>query len=131
MTRVEALEVSVDNPIPKISLRLYRDQQSGLNLYIHLMDFQLWPPELNVNTSRPTGHGHLHISGKQVRRLYGPYQHLAAELFKSEVNLLMVSLSSHDHRPWMRDGVNIQASCLFDLESEELVLHSFSSSPPN
>jgi len=90
----------------------------------------LWPPELDVNASRPTGHGHLYVNGKQVRRLYGLYQHLPAELFKSNVNLVMVSLSSHDHRPWMRDGIKIQASCLFDLEEEELVLHSFSSSPP-
>ncbi|WP_308367900.1 MULTISPECIES: hypothetical protein [unclassified Microbulbifer] len=131
MTNVAALEVPAANPVPKISLRFYRDEISGLNLYIHVVDFQMGPPELAMKGRRPTGHGHLYINGRKVRRVYGPHQHLPDGLFKPGVNLVMVSLNDHDQRAWRRDGLQIQASSFLDLEAQELVLHSFSSSPPH
>lgn len=131
MTNVTALEGSAGNPVPKISLRFYRDEVSGLNLYVHLMDFQMGPPELAMKGRRSTGHGHLYINGRKVRRVYGPHQHLPVGLFKPGVNLVMVSLNDHNQRPWTREGLQIQASCFLDLDAQELVLHSFSSSPPH
>lgn len=129
MKNVAALEIPAGNPVPKIALHFYRDAVSGLNLYIHLVDFQMGPPELDMKGRRPRGHGHLYINGNKVRRVYGPHQHLPEGLFKSGVNLVMVSLNRHDQRPWRRDGVQIQASCFLDLDTRELVLHSLSSSP--
>ncbi|WP_346839594.1 hypothetical protein [Microbulbifer sp. SAOS-129_SWC] len=129
MTNVAELKFPASIPVPEISLSLHRDQVSGLNLYILVKDFHLGPPELAVKGRRPTGQGNLYINGKKVRRLYGAYQHLSEGLFKPGVNLVMVSLCDHDQRPCKRNGVHIQASCFLNLDTEELVLHSFSSSP--
>ena len=123
------LDIPLGKPVPKMALYLVRDSKSGLNLHIELRDFQIGPPELALDDSTVGGHAHLYVNGKKVQRIYGRYLHLPEELFRPGVNLIMVSLNTHDHRVWQWGGKQVLASSFVNLEADSLVLHSFSSSP--
>lgn len=122
-------EIPMDKPLPKLALHFYRDSMSGVNLHIDIEDFQMGPPEMEVGEGVIGGHAHLYVNGKKVQRIYGRYLHLPDELFNPGINLVMVSLNTHDHRVWQRGKKQILASSFVSLEREELVLYSFSSSP--
>lgn len=129
MSSIATLRIPEKLPVPKIELRFYPDDESGLNLIIDLLDFEMGPPGLLYDKRKPVGQANLYVNGARVRRIYGPYQHLPRELFKPGANLVKVSLTDHDHQPWLRDGKKVLASSVLDLQSKSLVLHCFSSSP--
>jgi len=106
------MPIAVPNaaPTPALSLKLLKDSMSGYNLILDTQRYDLSvPPEgamnmqqmmsatTNENTGFLQGHAHLYINGVKIQRTYGHALHLPANLFKSGINTVSVTLNNHGH----------------------------------
>ena len=124
------LELDENTPVPQISLNLVRDAIDGVNLHIKTNRYILNAPHSPTPESEYiSGHAHLFINAKKVQRVYGADVHLPAALFRKGVNQIAISLNSHQHENYTKNGQNIVGSVYIDLNKPELVIHDFSSQP--
>lgn len=116
--------------VPQIELQLHRDDMSGFNLHLKLVNFNVGPPEFEKEIGKIVeGHAHLYINGEKIQRIYGRYIHLPQELFKEGVNMVMVSLNAHNHNVWTYGDKQILASTAIMRDAEKFQITQFSSSP--
>ena len=124
------LELDENTPVPQISLNVFRDETDGVNLHIQTNKYILNAPHSSTPDSKYiSGHAHLFINAKKVQRVYGADVHLPASLFRKGVNQIAISLNSHQHENYTKNGQNIVGSVYIDLNKPELVIHGFSSQP--
>lgn len=125
-------EVPAQFTIPRLGLTLHEDRMSGYNLQLKLRDYQLWPPlPQYMQAVHPvlSGHAHLYINGRKVRRLYNEYVHLPDNLFKDGVNVISVSLNDHDHASWSVNERELSVTLTIDTRKSPVLQLSYSSSP--
>ena len=135
------VEVPAEVATPSLSLSVSRDWMAGLNLELHVADYELRPPpsgldmaalmqpSINTETGLAEGHAHLYINGLKVQRIYGPNVHLPEALFKPGLNQINVSINNHGHMYWTADGRQIMATLFINLDNDELITHRFESYP--
>lgn len=125
-------EIPEGVPVPRIGLRLYKDDMSGFNLELDLVGYRLLPPLEDVmarESEIPEGHAHLYVNGNKMARIYGRYTHVPEDWLKQGVNVITVSLNHHHHDAWVKDGKEIQATLTIMPKAEKWFLNQYSSSP--
>jgi hypothetical protein len=136
------IAVPANTLTPRLSLGLYKDAMSGLNLELLLENFTLIPPprgvlamkDLMVATVNPRssfveGHAHLYVNGEKIQRLYGPNVHLPDARFHAGLNQVTVTISNHGHMYWTADKRQVLATLFINLAAEDPILHRFESFP--
>lgn len=129
--RQPPIQIPEGVPLPRLSLRVHRDDTAGANLHLTLQHYALTSPEYTERPGRLNGHAHLYVNGRKIQRLYGPDVHLPSSLFNPGVNVIVVSLNAHNHAVWQRGDVPIMASVFVDIDREQPVLHRFSTDITN
>lgn len=128
-------------PAPALSLQLSPDAMSGYNLRLILENFSMMPPPFGLSDMADMmrdstdkngvieGHAHLYINGTKIQRLYGRDAHLPANLFRSGINQITVSINNHGHMYWTFDERQVLATLFINPASEQIVAHRFESFP--
>jgi len=125
------IEIPANKTVPKIHAQLYKDERDGFNLHINLINYEIEAPEFATTTAQNIleGHAHLFINGVKIGRLYSPYNHLKADLFNEGINMVTVTLNSHQHDTWTYKNRPLTSSITIDNSKENPFIHHFSSSP--
>lgn len=125
-----ALEIPADMPTPAIEMQVERDPMDGLNILIKMQNYLMNSPLDEITEAGILqGHAHVFVNGKKVQRLYGNAIHIPADWLKKGINQIAISLNSHQHENWTKDGKSLVGSVFVDLSKEQLVLHHFTSQP--
>ena len=114
----KVVEVSVDGQHPWVEIELAHDGMDGYNLHLAVRNFEFTPENIGQEPVPNEGHGHLYINGEKVGRLYSPWRHLSAKLFKPGVNRVHVVLNANDHSVWGLGGEPLGDDVLVDTETE-------------
>ncbi len=105
----EKLDLAGSNG-PTLDVQLKKDPDEGWNLHVMTTGFTFSP----ANVGRPhvpgEGHAHVHVNGRKIARLYGPWMHIGT-LPEGEVEIL-ITLNANDHRLLSVNGVTIEARVL-------------------
>jgi len=122
-------EIPENLPVPTLALRLDKDVMTGYNLKIVTSNYEFRSP---VDAGPEPyavleGHAHLFINGIKIGRLYGPDVHLPGKLFRQGANQILVTLNSHGHGDWSRDGAQVVAKLGIDTEQQPMVRYRLSS----
>ena len=72
---------------------------------------------------------HLYINGVKIQRIYGHALHLPANLFKSGINTVSVTLNNHGHMYWTAQGKKIVATLYVNDQTKEFITYRFESFP--
>ena len=126
------VEISNHTPVPQLKVQLYKDERDGFNLHINLINYEIEAPESAATDKTQTileGHAHLFINGVKIRRLYSRYAHLNADLFNNGINMVTVTLNSHQHDTWTYNKRPLTSSVTIDNSKDNPFIHHFSSSP--
>ena len=128
--------------IPALSLTLLKDSMSGYNLVLNTQRYDLSVPpadtmsmqQMMSATTNPSsgflqGHAHLYINGVKIQRIYGHALHLPANLFKSGINTVSVTLNNHGHMYWTAQGKKIVATLYVNDQTKEFITYRFESFP--
>ena len=125
-----ALEIPAGAPVPRIEIQVERDPIDGLNVLLIIENYVLNSPiDQLENAPVLQGHAHVFVNGQKKQRLYGNAIHIPQSWFRKGVNQIAISLNSHDHENWTKDGKSVVGSVFVDLDKEALVLHHFTSQP--
>lgn len=125
-----ALEIPADAPVPRIEIQVERDPMDGLNVLLKIENYLMNSPLDQIeNPGVLQGHAHVFVNGQKKQRLYGSAIHIPQTWLKKGVNQIAISLNSHAHENWTKDGKSVVGSVFVDQSKEELVLHHFTSQP--
>lgn len=125
-----ALEIPEGFATPAIEMQVERDPIDGLNILIKMQNYIMNSPLDEMSKAEVLqGHAHVFVNGKKMQRLYGDAIHIPADWLKKGVNQIAISLNSHQHENWTKDGKSLVGSVFVDLSKEQLVLHHFTSQP--
>lgn len=125
-----ALEIPASTPVPRIEIQVDRDAIDGLNVLIKVENYILNSPlDKQKATAQLQGHAHVFVNGQKKQRLYGNAIHIPQIWLKQGVNQIAISLNSHNHENWTKDGKSVVGSVFVDQSKKELVLHHFTSQP--
>ncbi|MYA87235.1 MAG: hypothetical protein F4X97_02060 [Boseongicola sp. SB0662_bin_57] len=105
----EMLDLAGSNA-PTLEIQVKADPVDGWNLHVMTTGFAFSP----VNAGRAhvpgEGHAHVHVNGRKIARLYGPWMHIGAlPEGRAEIR---VTLNANDHRLLSVDGVPVEARVL-------------------
>ncbi len=92
--------------IPTIELKVEEDAMDGWNVQIVTENFSFAPHMINQDPFPGQGHAHVHVDGKKVARIYGPWFHL--KKMEPGSHTISVTLNSNDHRVFALDGKLIE-----------------------
>ena len=125
-----ALEIPIDAAVPRIEISVERDPIDGVNVLLKIENYLMNSP-IDQSADAPVlqGHAHVFVNGQKKQRLYGNAIHIPQEWLRDGVNQVAISLNSHQHENWTKDGKSIVGSVFIDPSKEELVLHHFTSQP--
>jgi len=125
------LELPESAYTPQLNISITADDMSGYNLNLDTSQFQLESPRNIGNTPKGVveGHGHLYVNGTKIQRIYGTDVHIPGKHFKKGMNQISVTLNSHDHRVWQKEGKAILSTVFINTEKEKLISHQFSTFP--
>jgi peptidoglycan hydrolase-like protein with peptidoglycan-binding domain len=93
----EGLEADGWDAIPSVAVALYEDAMDGYNLEVALEHFVFAPERVNGAVAEGEGHAHVYVNGEKYARLYGPWLHLPADLFRKGDNTVRVTLNANSH----------------------------------
>ena len=118
-------------PVPQMQLSVFRDAMDGVNVHVAVDNYLLNAPDTanEQQTALLQGHAHVFVNGMKRQRLYGENLHIPKSWLAKGVNQIAISLNSHEHENWVKDNNNIVGSVFINLESEQIVLHNYSSQP--
>jgi len=103
------LEVSGQQPIPTVQLKVHPDPKGGWNLEVQVSHFRFAPERVNSKSVTTTeGHAHLYIDGQKVTRLYGSWYYLPK--LAAGQRQLTVSLNANGHEALLYKGQPIAAT---------------------
>ena len=102
-----AIELDPDRPKPGLELTVTRDETSGWNVHVATTSFRFAPESAGEAHREGEGHAHLHVDGRKVARLYGPWVHLPSLPAGAT---LEVALYSNDHRLLHHGGEPLRIS---------------------
>lgn len=105
----EPLDVSAWPRVPSVAISVHTDAMSGYNLEIKPVSFTFAPEHVNGAVLQNEGHAHLYINGTKITRVYGPWLHVSADLFKEGTNEVVVTLNANDHSDIAIGGVRVEA----------------------
>lgn len=108
------IDTPAEGPIPSLLLRLLPDALDGFNLFLETRNFRFTPQNVDSAIIANEGHAHLYINGQKVARLYSPWRHLPAKMFRDGINRLEVEFNANDHSIWGVGGEPIGADVLVD-----------------
>lgn len=95
---------------PALDVLVTKDPDQGWNLRVMTTGFTFSPSNVGQVHVPGEGHAHVHVNGRKVTRLYGPWMHFAT-LPEGEVEIL-VTLNANDHRLLSVGGVPVEARVL-------------------
>ena len=95
---------------PTLDVRVTEDPDQGWNLRVMTTGFTFSPANVGRSHVPGEGHAHVHVNGRKIARLYGPWMHIAS-LPEGEVEIL-VTLNANDHRLLSVDGIPVEARFL-------------------
>jgi zinc transporter ZupT len=104
---IQPVEIPKGIPVPTVSLHVYKDSESGWNLYVQTTNFQFAPEHVNAPGKIGEGHVHLYVDGVKVARLYGPWYHLNP--LSPGTHEIRVELNTNQHAPYVYHGKKIEA----------------------
>ena len=92
----------VGSNAPTLDLQVTEDPDQGWNLRVMTTGFTFSPANAGRSHVPGEGHAHVHVNGRKIARLYGPWMHIGS-LPEGEVEIL-VTLNANDHRLLSVDG---------------------------
>lgn len=95
---------------PTLDVQVTEDPDQGWNLRMVTTGFTFSPANVGRSHVPGEGHAHVHVNGRKIARLYGPWMHIGS-LPEGEVEIL-VTLNANDHRLLSVDGVPVEARFL-------------------
>lgn len=102
------LEVSADQPVPRVSLAIAADPIGGWNLQITTENWRFAPERVNTSSLSTEGHAHLYVNGEKVTRIYSEWYYLPS--LPPGEHTLTVSLNANGHEALTYQGQPIEAS---------------------
>lgn len=100
--------LEVSGTPPTLGIKVEPDSMTGWNLQLITTAFRFAPEHVGGAVVPNEGHAHLHVDGKKVARLYGPWFHL--ESLASGPHVLRVTLNANSHEELNIGGKPIEAS---------------------
>lgn len=85
-------------PLPDLSLVLFTDTKSGVNLQISLTNYTMTPEVVGEADQAGGGHAHVYLNGDKVGRVYSDWVHLADA---KSGDVIRVTLNGNSHSGWM------------------------------
>ncbi|MXY33296.1 MAG: hypothetical protein F4186_13335 [Boseongicola sp. SB0676_bin_33] len=95
---------------PTVDILVQKDPDEGWNLHVMTTGFTFSPANAGRSHVPGEGHAHVHVDGRKIARLYGPWMHIGT-LPEGEVEI-QVTLNANDHRLLSVDGVPVEARVL-------------------
>ncbi len=125
------LELPKTARVPKLTISLSEDDMTGYNLHLQTADFQLESPINSGNhpVNIMEGHAHLYINGTKIQRIYAQDVHVSGKLIKEGMNQISVTLNSHGHNGWQKDGKAVVSTIFINTKQTPLLSHIFSTFP--
>ncbi|MDE0523245.1 MAG: hypothetical protein OXH79_14935 [Boseongicola sp.] len=105
----EMLDLAGSNA-PTLDIQVKKDPDEGWNLHVMTTRFTFSPANAGRAHVSGEGHAHVHVNGRKIARLYGPWMHIDT-LPEGEVEIL-VTLNANDHRLLSASGVPVEARVL-------------------
>lgn len=115
-----------DQPYPTIKINAQKDIMDGYNLEIITENFEFAPQNVNKDNGSNEGHGHLHINGKKVSRVYGHYIHIPKSLLVQGSNSIVITLNANDHSQYvsLEEAQGVNAMNMIDIKAKVIVEYS-------
>jgi hypothetical protein len=98
---------------PMVGMTLTPDPVAGWNLHVTTDNFSFAPEKAGKAHVPGEGHGHVHVDGEKIARLYGAWMHIPALPSGATVT---VTLNANDHRPLAIGSTPISASVQVAVE---------------
>ena len=89
---------AADTPVPSLSLSVFADTMSGVNLHITAPDFAMTPEVVGQADQVGGGHAHIYLNGQKVGRVYSDWVHLGTA---KSGDVVRVTLNGNSHAGWM------------------------------
>ena len=106
---LETLDLAGSNA-PTLDVQVTKDPDQGWNLGVMTTGFTFSPANVGRAHVPGEGHAHVHVNGRKIARLYGPWMHIGT-LPEGEVEIL-VTLNANDHRLLSVGGMPVVAKVL-------------------
>lgn len=101
---------------PEVKLTVRPDSEDGWNLQLSLQRFRFTPDSTGGAALPGSGHAHLHLDGRELARLYGPWFHLPGSAIPKSAkgargaHTLTVRLHADDHTVWAVKGKPVEST---------------------
>lgn len=107
--------VTFGGPAPMLDLEVVADPTEGFNAFLTVDGLVLSADNASGDPVDGEGHLHIYVNGAKLGRLYGPATHIPV-LPAGEVEV-RVAAYSNDHRPYVVDGVPVEATVTVSVPS--------------
>lgn len=106
---LEMLDLAGSNA-PTLDVQVTKDPDQGWNLQVMTTGFTFSPANAGRAHVPGEGHAHVHVNGRKIARLYGPWMHIGT-LPEGDVEI-RVTLNANDHRLLSMGGMPVEAKVL-------------------
>ena len=90
-----------------VSVEVFPDAVSGLNLRIDTTGFSFAPQNVNGDHVEGEGHAHVYVDGEKIGRVYGPYFYL--DHVEPGERVIRVSLTANSHEEYVKGHDPVEA----------------------
>jgi len=102
--------VSVEEPIPRVTHLVFPDIMGGYNVQIIPKNFEFTPAAINRKVKNNQGHAHIYVNDIKVSRVYSKWFYLSSGFLKLGENTISVTLNANDHSEWAVNGEKISST---------------------
>jgi len=70
-----------------------------------------------------------YINGTKIQRVYDSDTHIPGKHIQKGMNQITVTLNSHGHRAWQKEGKDVLSTIFINTENQTIISHQFSTFP--